>query len=76
MQKQIEQTLDSREVAEMVGKQHKNLLADVRGYIEELGQLKIQPSDFSKKVHIRISRIKQCLVMTSPRRAVSLSPTS
>ncbi len=49
MQKQIEQTLDSREVAEMVGKQHKNLLADVRGYIEELGQLKIQPSDFFKE---------------------------
>ena len=31
---QIEQTLDSREVAEMVGKQHKNLLADVRGYVD------------------------------------------
>ena len=41
--------IDSREVAEMVGKQHKNLLADVRGYVEELGQLKIQPSDFFKE---------------------------
>lgn len=47
--KQIEQTISSVEVAEMVGKQHKNLLADVRGYIEELGQLKIQPSDFFKE---------------------------
>lgn len=44
---------DSRDVAEMIGKEHKNLLADVRGYIEtmkgyvgENGELKIQPSDF------------------------------
>lgn len=46
---QIEQTLDSREVAEMVGKQHKNLLADVRGYVKELGELKIQPTDFFRE---------------------------
>lgn len=46
---QIEQTLDSREVAKMVGKQHKNLLADVRGYVEELGELKIQPTDFFRE---------------------------
>lgn len=46
---QIEQTLDSREVAEMVGKQHKNLLADVRGYMKELGELKIQPTDFFRE---------------------------
>lgn len=44
MQKQIEQTLDSREVAEMVGKEHKNLMRDVRSYADELGQLKIEPS--------------------------------
>lgn len=44
-----EKTISSLEVAEMVGKQHKNLLADVRGYVEELGQLKIQPSDFFKE---------------------------
>ena len=43
MQKQIEQTLDSREVAEMVGKEHKNLMRDVRSYVDELGQLKIEP---------------------------------
>lgn len=46
---QIEQTLSSIEVAEMVGKQHKNLLADVRGYVEELGELKIQPTDFFRE---------------------------
>lgn len=49
MQKQIEQTLDSREVAEMVRKEHKNLMRDVRSYVEELGQLKIEPSDFFKE---------------------------
>lgn len=41
--------IDSREVAEMVDKQHKNLLADIRGYIsvmESSGELKFQPSDF------------------------------
>lgn len=33
----------------MVEKQHKDLLADIRGYVkimEESGELKIQPSDF------------------------------
>lgn len=41
--------IDSREVAEMVDKQHKNLLADIRGYIsvmEASGELNFQPSDF------------------------------
>lgn len=40
------QTLTSIEVAEMVEKEHKNVLADIRKYSEELGVLKIQPSDF------------------------------
>lgn len=30
------EAIDSREVAEMVGKQHKNLLADIRGYIADM----------------------------------------
>lgn len=41
--------IDSREVAEMVEKKHKNLLADIRGYIEAMEkstELKFQPSDF------------------------------
>ena len=42
----VEQTLDSREVAEMIGKDHKNILRDIRGYNKELGELKIEPSDF------------------------------
>jgi len=41
-------TLESREVAKMIGKEHKNLLANIRTYIQymEGGQLRIQPSDF------------------------------
>lgn len=42
----IVQTLTSLEVAEMVGKEHKNIVRDVRKYMTELGQLKIEPSDF------------------------------
>lgn len=42
-----QKTIDSREVAEMVDKQHKNLLADIRGYISAMStQLNFQPSDF------------------------------
>ena len=39
-------TLDSREVAEMVGKEHNKLLRDIRTYIEYLGEAKIGQSDF------------------------------
>lgn len=39
-------TIDSREVAEMVDKQHKDLLRDIRTYIGYLGESKIAPSDF------------------------------
>ncbi len=68
MKKQIEQVLDSREVAEMVGKQHKNLLADIRGYINELsllkiqesdlGELKIQPTDFFRETTYKTEQNK------------------
>ena len=40
---------DSREVAEMIGKEHKNLLRDIAGYITTMKKstkLKIEPSDF------------------------------
>lgn len=46
MQERIEKTLDSREVAEMVEKEHKNLVRDIRRYIIQLGQSKIEPSSF------------------------------
>ena len=54
----IEQYIDSREVAEMVGKDHRNLMRDVRGYVEELGQLKIEPSDFFKESTYKNSQNK------------------
>ena len=41
-----QQTLDSREVADMVEKEHKNIIRDIRGYLDELGELKIEPTDF------------------------------
>lgn len=45
MQK-IEQVLSSIEVAEMVEKEHKRLLKDIRRYEAQLGEGKIAPSDF------------------------------
>ena len=35
-----QQKLDSREVAEMVGKAHNKLMRDIRDYIEQLGESK------------------------------------
>lgn len=76
MQKQIEQTLDSREVAEMVEKEHHKLLRDIRTYIEQLTESKIGFSDFSMKVPIKTVQEGRFPVTISPRKAVSLSPTS
>lgn len=44
-----QKTITSIEVAEMVGKQHKNLMRDIRSYVKELGELKIEPTDFFKE---------------------------
>lgn len=41
----LQQKLDSREVAETVGKEHKNITRDIRVYVSELDGLKIEPSD-------------------------------
>ena len=62
MQKQIEQTLDSREVAEMVEKEHHKLLRDIRTYIEQLTESKIGFSDF-----FRESSYKDSTGRTLPR---------
>ncbi|SCJ86950.1 Uncharacterized phage-encoded protein [uncultured Eubacterium sp.] len=43
---QLEQTLDSREVAQMVEKDHNKLLRDIREYCEQLSLSKIGQSDF------------------------------
>ena len=40
------QTITSLEVAEMVEKEHKNLIRDIRRYCEQLAETKIEPGDF------------------------------
>lgn len=42
----IGQCIDSREVAEMVGKNHKDLMRDIRRYAKQLTERNIAPSDF------------------------------
>lgn len=42
----VEQVLNSREVAEMVGKEHKKLLRDIRVYCEQLSGANLGPGDF------------------------------
>jgi len=46
MQKQIEQTLTSLEVAEMINKNHADLMRDIRRYTKQLNQSKIAFVDF------------------------------
>ncbi|TQR28361.1 permease [Lysinibacillus sphaericus] len=50
--KQLEQTLTSLEVAEMVGRQHKNVMQDIRTIIEHLGGLKNQPAYFIENEYL------------------------
>lgn len=57
--KQIEQTLTSIEVAEMVGKDHNMLLRDIRRYEIQLGQSKIAQSDFFKESTYQNSQNKE-----------------
>lgn len=47
--KQIEQTISSIEVAEMVGKLHKNIVRDIRNYITEMNGLNIEPVGFFRE---------------------------
>lgn len=64
--KQIEQTISSLEVAEMVEKQHKNLLRDITKYNEELNQLKIEPVEFFRASTYRDGKgeIRPCFDIT------------
>lgn len=59
MQNQIEQTLDSREVAEMIGKEHHKLLRDIRRYIEQLGESKIGFTDFFRESAYKTEQNKE-----------------
>lgn len=47
--KNLEQTLDSREVAEMVEKEHAKLLRDIKRYSKQLTEANIGFSDFFKE---------------------------
>ncbi len=63
------EVIDSREVAEMVGKKHKNLLADIRGYIEVLDRAadpKIKSSEFfiPSEYKDSIGRTLPCFLLT------------
>lgn len=62
----LEQKLDSREVAEMVEKEHKNIIRDIRGYVNELGKLKIEPTDFFTESEYvdKSNRRKPCYLVT------------
>lgn len=41
--KNLEQTLDSREVAKMIGKEHKAVMRDIRRYIKQINECNIAP---------------------------------
>lgn len=58
--------IDSREVAEMVGKQHNELLKDIRRYAEQLGEGKIPQSDFFTESTYKSDRGKEypCYLVT------------
>lgn len=55
----IENMLDSREVAEMVGKKHNELMKDIRRYIDQLGEGKIPHTDFFKESSYRTEQNKK-----------------
>lgn len=46
---ELEQTLDSREVAEMIEKNHKDLIRDIRRYMKQFNESNIAPVDFFRE---------------------------
>ncbi|EDP68450.1 hypothetical protein CAT7_07603 [Carnobacterium sp. AT7] len=58
--------IDSREAAEMVGKEHNKLLRDIRTYVEYLGEANIGQSDFFiESYYINSQNKKQpCFLLT------------
>ena len=66
MQNQLEQTLDSREVAEMIEKDHSKLLRDLRRYEEQFIEAKIGFNEFFRESEYkdRIGRTLPCYRIT------------
>ena len=58
--------LDSREVAEMVGKEHNDLLKDIRRYVQQLSEGKISHTDFFTESQYtdKSNRQKPCYLVT------------
>lgn len=56
---ELEQTLDSREVAEMVEKEHSKLLKDIRRYIGQFGEAKIGFTEFFRESTYRTGQNKE-----------------
>ena len=65
----IEQTLDSREVAEMIEKEHSKLLRDLRRYEEQFIEAKIGFNDFFRNSEYKdsIGRTLPCYKVTKKR---------
>lgn len=63
---QIERTIDSREVAEMLGKQHKELLRDIRKYIPVLTGANLRSLDYFIPSDYKDSKneIRPCYLVT------------
>ena len=63
---ELEQTLDSREVAEMVDKEHSKLLKDIRRYIGQFGEAKIGFTDFFRESTYKTGQNKElpCYLIT------------
>lgn len=63
---ELEQTLDSREVAKMIEKDHSKLLRDLRRYEEQFIEAKIGFNDFFKKSEYKdsIGRVLPCYHIT------------
>ena len=64
-------TITSMEVAEMVGKEHKELLRDIRRYVAQLAESKLRWAISSQKPHIKMQIIKIVHAFRSQRKAVS-----
>lgn len=66
MQNRIEKTLSSLEVAEMISKDHKNLLRDIKRYCNQLGQLNFELTEFFQESSYKTeqNKIMPCYQIT------------